>query len=125
MPETAVYKDRLFAARVDKIRLTGKLLAVEAVPVAEPMREFTHHHLGLHALRPDGSHVLRAPLFGDGIGHRPLHCQVEREVRYVTQPLAVHHCSQLVGGQFICGVSFDQLFHGVLKFRERKMVDAI
>lgn len=68
---------------------------MESVPVAHPVHEAADDHLGLHVLAADAAHVLTAALFGNGIWHNPvLHHEIQREIRYVPEPLTADHVPQ-------------------------------
>ena len=65
MPEATVDEDDLAQGAKGDVGRTGKVLAVQAVAVAESVKQATDCHLGLRVAGTNRSHG-SAPLFGNG-----------------------------------------------------------
>jgi hypothetical protein len=63
VPKTPVHKNGRAVSRQDQVRLSGQVLAVQAVTQTHTVDEPAHDHLGLAVLALDPSHALRSLLW--------------------------------------------------------------
>lgn len=69
VPEAPMNKDDLAESRKDKVRCSGKALAMQTKSVAKAMSHRPDDTLGLHSLRAYGPHVGASALRGELIRH--------------------------------------------------------
>ena len=67
MPEAAMHENDRAVSGKGKVRLSGKILGVKAVPVAERVDKTAHNELRASILAPNLAHKLRAPFWVNGV----------------------------------------------------------
>lgn len=69
VPETPMDENRLLAARKDEIGLTGQILPVKTVTVAEAVQQPAYRPLGTRVFASDSLHDAATLVLGVGIRH--------------------------------------------------------
>ena len=87
MPVTSAYLDNLLSRSKGEVRLSRKVLSVEAITIAHGMNEVAHSELGLGILGADTRHIPAALLYGLG------HSFLPKEGSCVLAP-AHHPCAE-------------------------------
>ena len=90
MPETSMDKDRFASARKHDIWTARKTVGVQTVAIAHTVQQRPHGHFRSSVLASYPRHVSAAIFLRKPI-HSPLDCEIERKVRDILEPPALHH----------------------------------